>query len=520
MTVEHPHDPIESIKSQLRVYGKERQAPTAHACATYARVSTLIQESIPVQQEECRKVAVRLDLPILDEFEDKKSGLIVDRENYQRLLTLARTGRISHVICFKTDRMGRDDVEFIRMAREMERLGVELYDTILGRVDPAMILVLAMQSNWEVRATSGRVLPVMKSKAQKGLSMQRPPFGYRRTIQKGIFELDPETAPVVVELFRRYVDGESVWSLVAWFNPHTGKNLRSSDLTKKLRKPFYAGFQRFNTTRNSKIDGRYLKPHEEWIVARHQSPDIVDVETWLAAQARLDARQNVGQERAPGPQYPLTGLIWCAACDKRVHGQPDGTGKYPFYHCPYCGKGKSNRKVEGAIRGLLEAIPYGMDSVTRALDETARSRKNSSGARVAEVTRRLDHLRGRRTNLTIMYAEGKLTDADYAAAIEKTQQELDEGTAAQASLAQQEESDHVMEATVRWLQALPGWTTILDNATIGERNEVYRHCIVACILDYPGRSLTVRWTRAIASLTGLTEQVVILSSSRTPDSVA
>lgn len=507
----HDVQDVESVLSHLRVYGPKRAAIKACAAAVYARVSKDTQESIPVQLEACRHYAARLGLPIAEEYQETKSGLITTRPEYRHMLALARSGKISHLILFKADRFGREDGEYITAFRQLEKLGVEVHGTDVGRVEPGMVGIHAFIANQEVRNISARVLPALIHRAKNGRAMQRPPIGYRITIQRGVFEPD-HYAPAVSELFARYAGGESLYAVTEWFNARTGLAKRGFGIRRLLENPFYAGIIVFNRHRGSKIDGHYAKERHEWVHSTHDAP-LVDRETWQAVQARLAMNSNLGQQRAAGPQYPLTGLIWCEACQKRVHGQPDETGKYPFYHCPYCGRSKSNRKVERALQRLLADVPIGTEVVAALYEYDAHAVDDQMAAQAGEITARIERLQERRTRLTILYAEGQIPATEYRSALSQTDTERDALRAEQDALSRNQTDDYATGATLAWLQTVTNWTGIFEGASIERRHEVYCQCIAGCYVDFAANTLRVRWLPAIARLTRRDEQVISLSTA-------
>src|SRR5262249_11148179 len=119
-----------------------------------------------------------------------------------------------------------------------------------------------------------------------------------------------------------------------------------------------------------------------------------------------------------------------------------------------------------------------------------------------QVEEQIDHLTERRKRLTVLYADEQIGAADYQAAIAETAQGLEALRAEQAGIAQQPVSEHDLAAVASWLGSLPSWTSLLDRATMEQRNQVYRRCIAACILDAPAGVLVVRWTPALARLAG------------------
>ena len=156
--------------------------------------------------------------------------------------------------------------------QELERLGVKVYATDRGLLDPALSWVDAGVSNMEARNISAVVLPKMKRETEGGRAMHRPPFGYQRHLirvgdtlqfEPGVFVPDEKTAPVAVEMFQRYRDGGSIYAVTQWLNAQTGNPVRATTVMRRLGNPFYAGMLVFNRQSSSKIRGHYAKERHE-----------------------------------------------------------------------------------------------------------------------------------------------------------------------------------------------------------------------------------------------------------------
>lgn len=152
------------------------------------------------------------------ELQDEGSGLDAAREDYQRLLALAEAGKISHVICFKADRLSRDDAEFIPACRKLMSRGIAIHDTTTGQLLPDAVLFTAFISNYEMRQISQRTSMKIAYLARKGVKMGSALLGYKRTPVSGVYARDEEVAPVILELFQRHAEGEGLRSLARWFN--------------------------------------------------------------------------------------------------------------------------------------------------------------------------------------------------------------------------------------------------------------------------------------------------------------
>jgi hypothetical protein len=335
-------------------------------------------------------------------------------------------------------------------------------------------------------------------------------------VQSGVTEKDEKLASVVEELFRRYVaDEESIWSLTKWWNETTGMRKRPFGIRRILENPFYCGANIHGRVSSSKVRNDVgAKPREEWACGTHDCP-IVSVETWRKAQDRLAGNVNRGQAYAERePKYPLTGLLICAQDGKRLHGQlaayykeGEPTKRYEVYHCPYCGKSRSGRKIERALRALLDTIPLEVDRI-------ATSPAQDSAPRVDEIEQQLVRLQARRARLMVKWGDATTPDAQQAAqdAIDLTDRELAELRAKQAAAVREQEADDMLSITAEWLKSISSWTELLNDATASERNEVYRRLVSSVRVDFSTSYLTVEWLPAIARLTGQAVQTVSLVS--------
>ncbi len=495
--------------------GRERKVQRVRACALYARVSREVQQTVPQQLDAGRTYAATLGVPVgcdpqrgAYEFSDMRSGLRADRVGYQALLDVARAGLISHVVLFKPDRWGRDDVEFLTAFRELEHLGIEVHSTDVGRIEPEMAGLHGWLANREARVISDRTSAGMAYKAGQGLWLGRPPIGYRRTLTRGVLEPDPVTAPIIQELFARYAAGAAAYALVPWFHTATGIRKTARTLTRILRSPYYAGYVVTNRMRRSKVHGTFARPRTEWSVAQHNAP-IIDEALWRAVQARLDGNP-VAHERAAGPQFALSGLVWCNVCGLRMHGHHNRRDNVVDYVCGHCRPvvSKSGLKMEAALRTMLASVPLGLAAVQDALEADAARETTTSAQRARDVATALDRLHERRKRLTVLYADGELTARDYQAALAETDAELAVQYESQRTLEMTAATDASLHQHVAWLREQTDWVSLLDDTTPQERHAVYREVVSRLTYDRATGTLTVRWQPSIARLVGTTEQHV------------
>ncbi|MFT4051595.1 MAG: recombinase family protein [Microbacterium sp.] len=151
----------------------------------------------------------------------------------------------------------------------------------------------------------------------------KPRFGYTYMREAG-FTPDPVTGPVLQAAYRRYIAGESVYSLILWLNqgptrPVTGYGAKGDGLwsDRTLRRVMDSGFGAGLIM----SDGEHHPGvHEPLITAD-------EWDAYLEARGRRRTYRRV--ERST---YLLSGMVWCA-CESKMHAGQFGHAKTPKYRC-------------------------------------------------------------------------------------------------------------------------------------------------------------------------------------------
>lgn len=152
-------------------------------------------------------------------------------------------------------------------------------------------------------------------------------FGYVYDRDERLHVPDPETGPVLAEIYRRYVAGESCYALARWLNDHGHRTMVSGgpwsdrSLRRVLDDGFAAGFFNYRNQQHQGV-------HEP----------LIDFETWQAYQDARGARRRT-PARTERSQYLLSGLVRCARC---------GGGMVANYVNPGT---KLSRRAKGAAEG-------------------------------------------------------------------------------------------------------------------------------------------------------------------------
>ena len=178
----------------------------------------------------------------------------------------------------------------------------------------------------------------MRESASRGFYLApKAPFGYRRVkVSDGAkdrptLEVDPETAPVLREIFERSLRGFGLKEIC--------RDLNAKGITNKGRR-WHKGALHYVLTNEvytgTAVWGRTAKGDKE--------PDPIRVEgAWPALVSRqaFDSVQQALHDRAPvvrrpaavGSSFLLSGLLRCGSCGKVFTGQAAKSGKYAYYVC-------------------------------------------------------------------------------------------------------------------------------------------------------------------------------------------
>ena len=239
--------------------------------AIYARVPSDRQrreQTIRSQTAALRELAAARGLVVPEDllFEDEGvSGAVLRRPGLERLRDLAVEGRFEVLLCHAPDRLARRYAYQVLLLEEFQRAGVEVVfakeperggspEDELLRQFQGMIAVYERAQIAE-RCRRGKL---HRARAGAVSVLARAPYGYRYVKRSehtdALYEIDETEAPVVREIFRRYLEGESIGRLARALSEQgvptrTGKTgWNNATIWGMLRNPAYAGQAAYGKT--------------------------------------------------------------------------------------------------------------------------------------------------------------------------------------------------------------------------------------------------------------------------------
>lgn len=374
----------------------------------------------------------------------------VARPQYERLREILTPGTV--LVTWESSRAQRDLAAYVELRDLCAERGVlwaysgRIYD--LSRGDDRFGTGLdALIAEREAEQTRERVLRGKRSAALEGRPASALPFGYRRTLEG--WEPHPVHAPIVQELARRIIAGESLHGIARDFNrrslPSPGR--RADEPTKpwdnsRIRALF----------RSPSLAG--LRQHRGEIVGAAGWQPIITETQWHQIRAIFDdpARKTTTGRKAV---HLLSGIAVCGECGSPLsHRNP--RRQRPSYRCPnYCLARRTDLVDE-----LVTEVIVGRLSMPDAAEVFARDDDEHPRA-VAE----LEALRARLEAFTDSAAAGELSPAALARIEARLQPQIDE--------AQKRVASTVAPAVVRMVSAddvRAAW----DALDVADRRQVIR----------------------------------------------
>lgn len=327
----------------------------------------------------CDYIGQKTDLKLCGLYADNgETGTNFERSDFQRLMADVRAGKINCIVVKDLSRFGRNCVEAgDYLERVFPFLGVRFisigdsYDSNAANAGDALSVALRNLVNeaysLDISRKSGTVL---REKMQRGEFIGTfAAYGYLRDpADKHHMIVDPETAPIVQEIFCRVAGGEAVRSVLRWLNAEgilspccyryqkgicldkrfadgAEKPWSQWTLKKLLGNPVYLGHTVQGRQRSELYAGireRQLPP-SEWIVVENTHEPLVTQEIFNQVQAVQDANReryyaNLGKyDHLGGEDNIFRTLVFCSDCGRpMVRYKEVSHGKRVFYRflCP------------------------------------------------------------------------------------------------------------------------------------------------------------------------------------------
>lgn len=297
-------------------------------------------ESIGNQRDIIMRYIKENNLQFIDEYvDDGVSGTTFERSGFQRMISDIEQKRINMVITKDLSRLGR---EYIQTGYYIENYFPEHMvryvaindgiDTFLDSTSNDVTPFKSIMNDMYAKDISKKVRSVIKEKQKKGEYMCTvPPYGYKKDIsQKNHLVVDENVSYIVRDIFKMYLDGNSVYKIRDYLN---NQNIQSpSGYVKKiteikkwnsvtilniLANKAYIGTTVSNKRTNIsyKSKKRIKVPEKEYIITENTHEAIIDKEDFEKVQFLL-AKKSINKKNKH--EYLFRGLIKCKTCHSNL----------------------------------------------------------------------------------------------------------------------------------------------------------------------------------------------------------
>ncbi|GMA50192.1 serine recombinase [Alicyclobacillus contaminans] len=447
-----------------------------------------------------------------DVFEEVVSGeRIIDRPEMQQLLYNVRDGKFDAVLCMDIDRLGRGNMvdqgliqDTFKSSGTLIITPRKVYD-LQDELDEEWSEFEAFMARRELKIITRRLQRGRRGSAAEGKSISRkPPYGYLRDESLRLYP-DPETAPVVRQIFQWAADGDGMTKISKRLmdmgipTPSGRKVWDRRMIHEILTNPVYHGHIVWGRMKYQKAERGYIRMKQdesEWIVHENAHEALVDKETWERYQARIGKYAKVRVDHSLA--NPLSTLLYCAKCGRtmrrqKAYDRPHNTLLCKTYGCD--ARGAAFEIVEQRAIQMLKEIYRGMQF---ELHRTQHKEDSSPTVellerRIKQLEQDIETLQSQRENLHDLL-EQKVYDVDTFLArnkaigerIEKAADELQRAT---SDLEQaKRESERQVEFVPRLAEVIEAYE---QAQTAKEKNDLLK-TVVERIEYYREKSWTKR----------------------------
>ena len=315
----------------------------------YARYSSDSQReaSIEGQLRDCKDYAEKNGITVVGTYIDRAySAKTDDRPDFQRMIKDSAKKIFDVVLVWKLDRFARNRYDAVNYKYQLEKNGVHLVSTMEPiSQGPEGIMVESMLIGMAEYYSAELALKVARGERENALQCKYNggivPLGFTIGKEDRLYHIDPETAPIVQEIFTRYANGEPAEKIAA--------SLNERGLRTRTGKPFVKN-SLFQIFRNRRYIGEYRYKD---IVTPGGIPAIVDEDLFNRVQQRFEQNKIAhGRPAKEDVSYLLTTKLFCGKCGTLMGGESGTSHMGNTYYYYKCGNAKRHGKAHCDLKAI------------------------------------------------------------------------------------------------------------------------------------------------------------------------
>ena len=334
----------------------------------YARYSSDSQreESIEGQLRECAAFAEKNGITVLRHYIDRAYSAKTDnRPEFQNMIKDSGKRLFDIVIVWKLDRFARNRYDSARYKATLKKNGVKVVSAteIISEGAEGIILESVLEGYAEYysadlseKVVRGMTDNALKCKFNGGMM----PIGYVIDAEQH-FQIDPLTAPFVLEAFKRYDGGETISSIMNWLNEQGLTNTRGQKMT-------------FNSVGHILHNRRYIGEFRyRDVIVPDGIPAIVPQDLFDRVQEKLAKNKKAPARHKAEDDYLLTTKLFCGYCGAYLCGESgtSRTGKvHHYYKCVSVKKKRTECHKKPVRKEWIEDLVVG-ETMKMVMDDKA-----------------------------------------------------------------------------------------------------------------------------------------------------
>ena len=323
---------------------KTKDTPDNRKVAVYCRVSTHNQgqgeySSLDSQESDLRAYTQAKGWTVYSVYIDTKTGTTLERDELTRLIHDAREKKFDVVAITKLDRISRSVRDFLELDDTFTKLGIDIVvtkqnidtTTSAGKMQRTIMLAFA---EFERDMIAERTREKLFSQAQKGYwGGGHAPLGYESKDKKLV--VVPGEASIVVEIFGRYLEYQSISKVVNYLNsrPFKTKLRRSSDGTRTTGGGDFA-LSTVGGILNNRIYVGLISYKKELFKGLHEP--IISNDIFNEVQKQLVQSKKVLAGTHKNTELELLGVTQCGHCGSALtsgYTTKQNGVRYHYYTC-------------------------------------------------------------------------------------------------------------------------------------------------------------------------------------------
>ena len=454
--------------------------------AAYCRVSSDSEDqlnSFSVQQSYYNDYIRKHDNWVLVEIyadEGITGTSAAKRDDFQRMLSDCRKGRIDRILVKSISRFARNTKECLEYIRELKELGISVFfeeHNIDTRMVTSEMLtaILASCAQAESESISQNLRWSIQKRMESGQFITcKAPYGYRLVDRQLVIE--GNEAEIVRQIYSLFLSGWNTLEIADKLTksdvPHNELNSKwiSSSIAGILQNEKYVGDalvqKKYSTDTFPPVKKRNRGERPQYYISQSHPP-IIDRDTFELVQRLYKSKrpENVGRVKE---KYKFTQKIMCGCCGnffKRIVVREN-----TYWTCSFHNKGGEcpitpirESELETAFCRIyfnLTQHPQILNYMLKKL-YTIRKRQMLWSENVIELNKRISDIISQSHKLTAMQKSGNVDPDIFIAKSNQLAEQLRQAKQQKERL-QHQEDDGILEATEQLLDAINAGPTVLE----------------------------------------------------------